>query len=326
MDPFVLAKLTGRSERALGTELNVAEYSCPVTTASGVTRRVTIRGYIDLMKLRVVELLLVSTLPALVLAQKGIPPLGVTVASILGGTLAAGSANAFNMIIESDLDRLMARTAKRPLVTGVLGKRGAFIFASIIGLLSLVIFWIFTTPLATLLTFIAIAYYVLIYTLVLKSRTAQNIVWGGAAGCMPALIGWAAITNSLAWPAVAFFLVIFFWTPPHFWALAIKYKDDYAAAGFPMLPVVATKTRVLREMWLHTIAMIISSVFLIQTAHLPLWSLVITIALGLVFARQLLDLRENSESYAKVAGKIFQWSISYLSLLSLLLVVAQLSI
>ena len=139
LNPFVRAKLTGRSERALGTELNVAEYSCPVTTASGVTRRATIRGYIDLMKLRVVELLLVSTLPALVLAQKGIPPLGVTVASILGGTLAAGSANAFNMIIESDLDRLMARTAKRPLVTGVIGKRAAFIFASIIGLLSLVI-------------------------------------------------------------------------------------------------------------------------------------------------------------------------------------------
>mgnify|MGYP001591228077 FL=1 len=276
------------------------------------------------MKLRVIELLLVSTLPALVLADKGIPPLGVTLATILGGTLAAGSANAYNMVVESDLDRLMIRTSKRPLVTGVLGNTQAFIFATVIGVVSLVIFWIFTTPLATLLTFIAIAFYILVYTMGLKRRTAQNIVWGGAAGCMPVFIGWAAITNSLSWSAVAFFLVIFFWTPPHFWALAIKYKDDYAAAGFPMLPVVATRTRVHREMSLYTIAMIISSIVLIQTAHLPLWSLVITIALGLVFARQLIDLRETSESYAKVAGKIFQWSISYLSLFSLLLVVAQL--
>lgn len=276
------------------------------------------------MKLRVIELLLVSTLPALVLADKGIPPLGVTLATILGGTLAAGSANAYNMVVESDLDRLMIRTSKRPLVTGVLGNTQAFIFATVIGVVSLVIFWIFTTPLATLLTFIAIAFYILVYTMGLKRRTAQNIVWGGAAGCMPVFIGWAAITNSLSWSAVAFFLVIFFWTPPHFWALAIKYKDDYAAAGFPMLPVVATRTRVHREMSLYTIAMIISSIVLIQVAHLPLWSLIITIALGLVFARQLIDLRETSESYAKVAGKIFQWSISYLSLFSLLLVVAQL--
>ena len=276
------------------------------------------------MKLRVVELLLVSTLPALVLANKGLPPVGVTLATILGGTLAAGSANAFNMVIESELDKLMVRTSKRPLVTGVVGKRQATIFATAIGIISLLIFWIFTTPLATLLALIAIAYYVLIYTVGLKPRTVQNIVWGGAAGCMPVLIGWAAITNSLSWSAVAFFLVIFFWTPPHFWALAIKYKDDYAAAGFPMLPVVATKARVRSEMWFHTIAMIISSIALIEIAKLPLWSLVITVVLGLVFAYQLIQLRDTSDSYGRVAGKIFQWSISYLSLFSVLLVVAQL--
>ena len=285
-----------------------------------------IRGYIDLMKLRVVELLLVSTLPALVLANKGLPPIGITLATILGGTLAAGSANAFNMVIESDLDKLMIRTSKRPLVTGVIGKRQATIFATAIGIISLLIFWIFTTPLATLLTLIAIAYYVLIYTVGLKPRTAQNIVWGGAAGCMPVLIGWAAITNSLSWAALAFFLVIFFWTPPHFWALAIKYKDDYAAAGFPMLPVVATKARVRSEMWFHTIAMIISSIALIEIAKLPIWSLVITVVLGLVFAYQLIQLRDTSDSYGRVAGKIFQWSISYLSLFSVLLVVAQLTV
>ena len=276
------------------------------------------------MKLRVVELLLVSTLPAMVLAAKGLPSFGLALATILAGTLAAGSANAFNMVIESDLDKLMARTSKRPVVTGQISKSNATIFATFIGVLSLALFWVFTTPLATLLAFIAIVFYVVVYTMALKQRTAQNIVWGGAAGCMPVLIGWAAVTNSLSLTAWAFFFVIFFWTPPHFWALAIKYKDDYAAAGTPMLPVVATKGRVHKEMWFHTILMIASSVWLILSADLPMWSLAITVGLGLVFARQLIALKEASPEYAKVAGKIFQWSITYLSLLSVLLVVAQL--
>ncbi len=282
------------------------------------------RGYLDLMKLRVVELLLVSTLPAMVLAAEGLPQFGLAFATIFAGTLAAGSANAFNMVIESDIDKLMARTAKRPIVTGRISRKNATIFATFIGLLSLIIFWVFTTPLATVLALIAIIFYVVVYTMALKQRTAQNIVWGGAAGCMPVLIGWAAVTNSLSATAWAFFFVIFFWTPPHFWALAIKYKDDYAAAGTPMLPVVATKGRVLKEMWFHTILMIASSVWLVVSADLPLWSLIITLALGLVFAVQLVALKEGSAEYAKVAGKIFQWSITYLSLLSVLLVVAQL--
>ena len=282
------------------------------------------RGYLDLMKLRVVELLLVSTLPAMVLAAQGLPDFGLVIATIFAGTLAAGSANAFNMVIESDLDKLMARTAKRPIVTGVISKTNATIFASIIGIFSLVLFWLFTTPLATLLALIAIAFYVVVYTMALKQRTSQNIVWGGAAGCMPVLIGWAAVTNSLSVTPWAFFFVIFFWTPPHFWALAIKYKDDYAAAGTPMLPVVATKGRVLGEMWFHTILMIASSIWLISAANLPTWSMVITVGLGLVFARQLIALKEGSPEYGKVAGKIFQWSITYLSLLSVVLVAAQL--
>ncbi len=282
------------------------------------------RGYLDLMKLRVVELLLVSTLPAMVLAAKGLPHFGLTAMTIIAGTLAAGSANAFNMVIESDLDKLMERTSKRPIVTGVISKTNATVFASIIGLISLLLFWVFTTPLATYLALIAIIFYVVVYTMALKQRTSQNIVWGGAAGCMPVLIGWAAVTNSLSMTAWAFFFVIFFWTPPHFWALAIKYKDDYAAAGTPMLPVVATKNRVLGEMWFHTILMIASSIWLIQSAQLPMWSLLITLALGLVFARQLVALKEGSPDYGKFAGKIFQWSITYLSLLSVVLVVAEL--
>jgi len=276
------------------------------------------------MKLRVVELLLVSTLPAMVLAAQGLPDFGLAIATIFAGTLAAGSANAFNMVIESDLDKLMARTAKRPIVTGLITKTNATIFATLIGILSLILFWLFTTPLATLLALMAIVFYVVVYTMALKQRTSQNIVWGGAAGCMPVLIGWAAVTNSLSMTPWAFFFVIFFWTPPHFWALAIKYKDDYAAAGTPMLPVVATKGRVLGEMWFHTILMIASSIWLISSANLPTWSMAVTIALGLVFARQLLALKEGSPEYGKVAGKIFQWSITYLSLLSVVLVVAQL--
>jgi protoheme IX farnesyltransferase len=287
--------------------------------------KILVRGYVDLMKLRVVELLLVSTLPAMVLAAKGFPSFSLVVTTILAGTLSAGSANAFNMVIESESDKLMARTSKRPIVTGVISKTNASIFATVIGIFSLIIFWIFTTPLATLLSFIAIAFYVLVYTIGLKSRTSQNIVWGGAAGCMPVFIGWAAVTNSLSLTALAFFMVIFFWTPPHFWALAIKYKDDYSAAGIPMLPVVATKANVYRQMWFHTIMMIGSSIWLILSAALPTWSLVITIGLGLVFARELIALKESSPDYAKTAGKIFQWSITYLSLLSVVLVVAQLS-
>ena len=276
------------------------------------------------MKLRVVELLLVSTLPAMVLAEQGLPTLTLTLATLIGGTLAAGSANAFNMVIESESDKLMKRTAKRPLATGVLTKTEALIFAMLIGLLSLLIFAVYTNTLTTALTATAIIFYVWVYTILLKKRTPQNIVWGGAAGCMPALIGWAAVTNSLSITAWSFFLVIFFWTPPHFWALAIKYKDDYAAAHIPMLPVVASKTHLLRQMWIYTIAMIASSIALIINAELQNWAMALTVVLGLVFAAQLRGLNEKSVNYEKTAGKIFQWSITYLSLLSIQLVAAQL--
>ena len=272
------------------------------------------------MKLRVVELLVITTVPAVVLAEGGFPSLSLLAWTLIGGTFAAGSANAFNMVIESERDKLM----KRPLVTGAVTRTQATIFAVVIGALSLAIFWVFTTPLATLLTAIAIAYYVIIYTIALKPNTSQNIVWGGAAGCMPVLIGWAAVTNSLTLVPIAFFMVIFFWTPPHFWALAIKYKDDYSAAGIPMLPSVASRANVIGQMWFHTIAMVLCSTALIQLAELPVWTLMATVALGAVFTFQLFALKENSENYNKIAGGIFHWSITYLTLLSVLLVVAQL--
>jgi protoheme IX farnesyltransferase len=283
-----------------------------------------VRAYVDLMKLRVVELLIITTLPAMVLAEKGLPSFGLVAATLVGGTLAAGASNAFNMVIEVDTDKLMARTSKRPLVTGSITRTHAIIFASTITVISLVIFQIFTTELATLLAALAIFYYVVIYTIILKPNTSQNIVWGGAAGCMPVLIGWAAVTGSLTLVPVAFFLVVFFWTPPHFWALAIKYKDDYSAAGIPMLPSVSTQSNVINQMWFHTIAMVVSSAALIQLAGLPVWVLCATVLLGAVFTFQLFALKENSDNYNKVAAGIFHWSITYLSLLSVLLVVAQL--
>ena len=276
------------------------------------------------MKLRVVELLIITTLPAMVLAEKGLPAFGLVAATLIGGTLAAGASNAFNMVIESESDKLMARTSQRPLVTGAISRTQAQAFAWAITILSLVIFQIFTTTLATLLTALAIFYYVVIYTIILKPNTSQNIVWGGAAGCMPVLIGWAAVTGSLTWVPVAFFMVIFFWTPPHFWALAIKYKDDYSAAGIPMLPSVASQSIVISQMWFHTIAMVVSSAAMIQLAQLPVWVLCATVFLGAVFTFQLFALKENSDNYNKVAAGIFHWSITYLSLLSVLLVVAQL--
>ena len=284
----------------------------------------SLRAYVDLMKLRVVELLIITTLPAMVLAEKGLPSFGLVAATLIGGTLAAGASNAFNMVIEADTDKLMARTSKRPLVTGSVTRTQAIIFACILTVLSLLIFEIFTTELATLLTALAIFYYVVIYTIILKPNTSQNIVWGGAAGCMPVLIGWAAVTGSLTLVPVAFFLVVFFWTPPHFWALAIKYKDDYSAAGIPMLPSVSTQSNVINQMWFHTIAMVVSSAAMIQLAGLPVWVLCATVLLGAVFTFQLFALKENSENYNKVAAGIFHWSITYLSLLSVLLVVAQL--
>ena len=274
------------------------------------------------MKLRVVELLLVTTLPALFLAAKGVPPLGLTIATLIGGTLAAGASNAFNMIIEVDSDRLMVRTSKRPIVSGAISETQAFIFASALTIVSLTIFSIFTTLWATVLTAAAIIFYVFGYTIGLKRRTSQNIVWGGIAGCMPVLIGWAAVTNSLSLTAWLFFLVIFFWTPPHFWALAIKYKDDYAAAGIPMLPVVASIKSVEKQMWFHTIGMVLASLGVNWSEKLPWWCWVITLVIALGFGRELLKI--DGPDSNKAAAKLFQWSITYLSVFSLLLVIAAL--
>ena len=277
------------------------------------------KNYIKLMKLRVVELLLVTTLPALFLAANGVPELEVTIWSLIGGTLAAGGANAFNMVIEADSDKLMKRTSNRPISTGQISKQNGLIFSIFLSLVSLCIFYIFTTQLATFLTAIAIAFYVLGYTILLKNKTSQNIVWGGIAGCLPVLIGQAAVTNSLTVNSWLFFLVIFFWTPPHFWALAVRYREDYAAANIPMLPVVAPIKTVVGQMWFHSLAMSIVSLLVIRTAQLDIWVFITTLFLLLFWTRQLIVLsRQPSEANA---GKLFQASIVFLSIYSLLLVI-----
>lgn len=276
------------------------------------------RNYLGLMKLRVVELLLVTTVPALFIASEGIPSISVTFWSLLGGTLAAGGANAFNIVIEADSDRLMKRTANRPIATGQISKKSGLIFSSLISILSLLIFYVFTTTLATILTAIAIIFYVLIYTITLKRNTSQNIVWGGIAGCMPVLIGQAAVTNSLTVTSWLFFLVIFFWTPPHFWALAVRYKDDYAAAGIPMLPVVAPMKSVIRQMWFHSIAMSITSVALIINENMSPIILIASIILILAWNLQLVNLTKSPTE--PNASKLFQASIVFLSIYSFLIV------
>ena len=281
-----------------------------------------IAPYVALMKLRVVELLLVTTLPALFLAARGVPPLATTIATLVGGTLAAGAANSYNMIIEVESDRLMRRTAKRPLVNDEITKFAAHIFAATISIISLAIFAIWTTWLATIITGLAIIFYVFGYTIGLKRRTSQNIVWGGIAGCMPVLIGWSAITNSLSLTAWLFFFLIFFWTPPHFWALAIKYREDYAAAGIPMLPVVASMKSVQKQMWFHTTGMVVASLAVLWSADLPAWTWAISILLAVGFGMELTKI--TGPDSIKSAAKLFQWSITYLSVYSLLLVIGTL--
>ncbi|MEY3250446.1 MAG: hypothetical protein RLZZ27_554 [Actinomycetota bacterium] len=274
------------------------------------------KNYISLMKLRVVELLLVTTLPALFLASKGVPDLSITFWSLVGGTFAAGGANAFNMVIESVL---MKRTAKRPIATGEISKRNGLVFATFISLISLLIFYISTTILATLLTLLAILFYVFGYTIALKKHTSQNIVWGGIAGCMPVLIGQAAVTNTLSLTSWMFFFLIFFWTPPHFWALAVRYKDDYLAAGIPMLPVVAPIKSVINQMWFHSLAMVVFSLLVIWSASLPIWLGVITLLLIVGWKNQLIKLTKDPSEVN--AGKLFQASIVFLSIYSFLLVI-----
>lgn len=278
----------------------------------------TIGAYVALTKPRIIELLLVTTVPTMILAAGGFPGFGLVLLTLVGGALAAGSANAFNCYVDRDIDSIMSRTKRRPLVTGEVSPRAALIFATALGIISLLWFRFFVNAASAWLAFAAIAIYVVGYTMILKRRTSQNIVWGGIAGCMPVFIGWAAVTGGLSWSAVALFGVIFFWTPPHYWPLSVKFKNDYAKAGVPMLPVVADSKRVATEMLAHTVAMIACSLALVPLAGMTWAYTLVAAGLGGWFLMLCIRLlrRANNPSLGKMQPmKVFHASITYLSAL-----------
>lgn len=226
----------------------------------------TILAYIALTKPRVIELLLVTTIPAMLLADRGdVNPL-LILNTLLGGVMAAASANTLNCVADADIDKVMKRTARRPLAMSSVTTRNALIFGVVLGVGAFAWLWWTANLLSGLLAVATIAFYVFVYTLVLKRRTAQNVVWGGAAGCMPVMIGWSAVTNTIQWPALVMFAVIFFWTPPHTWALAMRYKEDYRAAGVPMLPVIATEEKVTKLILVYTWLAVLSTLALALAA------------------------------------------------------------
>ncbi len=294
----------------------------PGRPASGLRRRVG--AYVALTKPRVIELLLVTTLPTMILAAGGFPSLGLVLATLVGGAAAAGAANVLNCYLDRDIDQVMNRTRRRPLVTGEITPRAALVFGLLLTAGSLAWLGLVVNVASALLTLGAIVIYVVGYTMILKRRTPQNIVWGGAAGCMPVLIGWSAVTGGVSWAAVLLFGVIFFWTPPHYWPLSMKFRKDYAAAGVPMLPVVAGDTKVAREMIAYTLAMIACTLLLVPVAGMTWVYGVVALGLGAWFLGSCIGLyrRAQDPSRGKLAAMtVFHGSITYLSLLSLAIAV-----
>jgi protoheme IX farnesyltransferase len=290
------------------------------TTEIGpATTRDVAAAYVGLMKPRIIELLLLTTVPVMFLAQGGVPPLGLVVATVLGGTLSAGSANSLNCVYDADIDQRMRRTRRRALPRHVVSTRAALLFGLGLGVVSTLWLGLLVNWLSAALALAANLFYVVGYTMILKRRTTQNIVWGGAAGCFPALIGWTAVTNHLAWAPVVLFMVVFFWTPPHFWALAIRYRDDYAAANVPMLPVVAGAKVVARQIVAYSYVMVVTSLLLWPVASTGWFYPTAAVVLGAAFlVESHLLLRRAADSDNVIDLKpmrLFHWSNMYLSLL-----------
>ncbi|HLS44893.1 MAG TPA: heme o synthase [Ornithinicoccus sp.] len=280
-----------------------------------------LKDYIALTKPRIIELLLVTTFPVMFLAEGGVPGLWLMVATLVGGTLAAASANTLNCYLDRDIDARMHRTENRPLVTGAISPRAALIFGTVLGVISFVWLGFLVNWLSAWLGLGAIVLYVGFYTILLKRRTSQNIVWGGVAGCMPVLIGWSAVTNTLAWPALVLFLVVFFWTPPHYWPLSMRFKDDYAAAGVPMLPVVAEDVAVAGKVVVYSWLTVLTSLALVPIAPMGWVYAVAAVLSGAVFlveAHRLLRRAKAGDTGKKLgAMRLFHFSISYLTLVFL---------
>ncbi len=300
---------------SVGSRPLVPSRLAPGGIAHGSRRTPTtvVGAYVALMKPRIIELLLITTIPTMVLAQQGWPPARLVIFTLIGGTLSAGGANAINMYVDRDIDAMMERTAGRPLVTGIIEPRNALIFAVSLQVAAFGVLWWGTNLLAAVLALGAAAFYVGVYTLWLKRTSKQNIVIGGAAGAVPVLVGWAAVQNSLDWAPLVLFVHMFLWTPPHFWALAVKYADDYAAADVPMLPSVAPIGEVIRQMIVYTVLLVATSLVLWPVADLGLLYGVAAIVLGAAFIAGTVALGRNPTSAGSM--RLFGFSITYVTLL-----------
>ncbi|MER6829693.1 heme o synthase [Streptosporangium sp. NPDC000563] len=280
-----------------------------------------VKAYVALTKPRIIELLLITTLPVMFLAAKGLPPLWIAVNTLVFGTLSAGSANALNCYIDRDIDAAMRRTRRRPLARDLVPPTNALIFGLILGVVSTVGLGLAVNWLAAGLSLAANLFYVLVYSMILKRRTSQNVVWGGLAGCMPVLIGWAGVTGRLDWAPVVLFGVVFFWTPPHTWTLAMRYREDYAAAKVPMLPVVATERRVVLESIVYTWATVLCSLLLWPVAGTTLLYPAVAVVLGAACLwevhRLLARVNAGKTGVDLRPMRFFHWSNAYLALLFL---------
>jgi protoheme IX farnesyltransferase len=280
-----------------------------------------IKSYVSLTKPRIIELLLVTTVPTMFLASSGWPDWYLVLATLIGGALAAGGANALNNVVDRDIDALMDRTAHRPLVTGKVSIRGAVALGITLSLSSVI--WLVSqvNTLSALFAASAIVFYVCVYTLLLKRRTSSNIVWGGAAGCFPVLIGWAAVTNSIGLAPIVLFLIVFWWTPPHYWPLSMQYRKDYENAGIPMLPVVADREKVASQIAIYSWIMVATTLVLPLVSELSIVYVLGAIILNLIFMREVYALRNRAKSDDLDINpmKLFHWSITWLALLFFLI-------
>ncbi len=284
-----------------------------VTAVVRSPRRARAAAFVALTKPRIVELLLVTTVPSMILAEGGLPSLWLIAATITGGAMSAGGANALNMYIDRDIDKLMYRTRNRPLVTGAVKPGEAAVFASALIAVSFVWLWVFTNLLAAALATAAAAFYVFVYSLWLKRTSVRNIVIGGAAGAMPTLVGWAAVTGSLDWPPLVLFAVIFYWTPPHFWALAIRYRSDYQAAEVPMLPAVMSLKATAQRIVAYTVVLVALSLLLVPVADMGIVYLLAASIAGAGFMGLALDVLRNPDPTRSL--RLFGWSNAYVMIL-----------
>lgn len=320
----VVSYYTARTTAPIGAGAAGAADSPAGTAGSAAaesrTTGASVRAYIALTKPRIIELLLVTTVPAMILAAHGIPPLGLIWWTLLGGSLAAGSANAINCYLDRDIDLLMTRTRRRPLPAHEVEPERAVVFGLVLGAVAFVVLAWFVNLLAAFLAMLAIAFYVIVYTMVMKRTTPQNIVIGGAAGALPPVIGWAAVTGDVGLPALVLFALVFYWTPPHFWALSLRIAKDYAAAGVPMLPVVRGVPETTRQIGLYTILLVAISLVLFAVARMGLIYLVAAVVLGAIFLWQsyrLWRIGTSPEASTTGAIRLYKYSITYLSLLFL---------